>query len=128
MKALLFSMCFLILSTSFREADGLYGRWKLFKVETNTGIMTPRKIDYNLLISKDFISYNLEVNNCQSKDIVIKNGSLIIDRIACTKICCDGRIDTISNYINYSGAYSLRNDTLLIKNELSTLWLRSATQ
>ena len=97
------------------EKEDINGQWKLVQVETPDGILTP-KVDFLIQVQDQKIDFNLDVNNCFA-DIEIRNDSIIYHIAGCTKICCDGDIDPIGSFLNYSGAYSYKNDTLVITNE-----------
>jgi hypothetical protein len=106
--------------------NDLTGIWKLERVETNKGTILPKHEDYFLTISKDLIKYNLDVNTCYSNSFTIDNEKITLDKGsgACTKICCDGRYDTIIFYLNYSGTYKLQDSLLIISNGKGKLYLK----
>lgn len=80
----------------------IYGHWKLIKIETQNEVFRPELKDYFLQITSKKISYNLEVNQCQSVKLYITENQIDIQGLHCNKICCDGRIDSISNFIHYN--------------------------
>jgi len=124
MKTILFIFIFSSLTVEQVPLTDLIGKWKLEKIETNNGTIIPRKIDYFLNISEKAIGYNLEINNCSADSFFIDNKNIILNRIMCTLICCDGNYDTISNYINYSGTYKIHDSLLEITNDKGKLFLK----
>jgi heat shock protein HslJ len=112
---------FTYLQTSTNETT-LAGKWKLQKLEHNDEILIPKK-DYFLTFSNELISFNLDVNKCLSRYFTITDTTIIIESLGCTKVCCDGKNDTISNYINYSGRYTIQDEKLIITNQESTIYL-----
>ena len=110
------------------KVSELYGDWKLERIEINDEVLVPTKREYYLYFSEDWITYNFECNRCQTMDFSIQNNSIRINTIACTERGCGGRIDTISNYINYSGAYIIQNDQLIISNTESIIYLNRALE
>lgn len=113
----------LIISTLFlvffmqacEEKEDINGQWKLVQVETSGGVLIP-KVDFLIQVEDQKINFNLDVNNCFA-DIEIRNDSIIYNTAGCTKMCCDGNIDPIGTFLNYSGAYYFKNDYLFIQNE-----------
>lgn len=97
------------------EKEDINGQWKLIQVETNDGILIPQ-VDFLVHVDDQKINFNLDVNSCFT-DIEIRNDSIIYQFAACTKMCCDGNVDPIGEFLNYSGAYSFKSDTLIINNE-----------
>ena len=128
MNTLLIIVTFLSFLQTENKVSDLYGDWNLERIELNNEVLVPTKRDYYLYFSEDWITYNLEYNKCQTMDFSIQNKSIRINTIACTKICCDGRTDTISNYINYSGAYIIQNNQLIISNTESIVYLNRALE
>jgi len=104
----------------------LIGKWELEKIETAKGTILPKHKDYFLTISKDLIKYNLDVNNCYSNSFTIDDEKITLDKgsVACTKICCDGRYDTIIYFLNYGGTFKLQDSILIITNAKGKLFLR----
>ena len=113
---------FLIGQTENQESE-IYGQWKLIKIETQNEVLIPEFADYFLQVTTEKISYNKDVNNCQSMKLTIINHRIDIEGIMCTEICCDGRIDSISNYIHYSGTYEINENQLIITTADSKLFL-----
>ena len=105
----------MIFMPSCDEKDNINGQWKLIQVETNNGIIKPQ-IDFLVQMEDHKINFNLDVNSCFT-DIELRNDSIIYQFAACTKMCCDGNIDPIGGFLNYSGAYSLKDGHLYIQNE-----------
>jgi len=101
----------------------LNGKWKLVKVEINAELIFPEKVNYYLTISDNKVEYNLEKNHCWA-NILVDNKNIFMNVMACTEICCDGRYDTISNYINYNGEFHLKDSILSIVNNKGTLFLK----
>lgn len=97
------------------EKEDINGQWKLIQVESSDGVLIPQ-VDFLIQVQDQKIIFNLDVNKCFA-DIEIRNDSIIYELAGCTKMCCDGQIDTIGSFLNYSGAYSLKNDLLYIQNE-----------
>ena len=102
----------------------IYGHWKLEKIERNNTLLTPTNRSYKLNITKSIIFYNLEVNSCQTREFSITDSLINWKPGACTKICCDGKNEAISNYINYKGSYQIIDDTLIITSKDSRLFLK----
>jgi len=100
---------------SCEEKEDINGQWKLIMVETTDGVLMPQ-VDFLIQVQDQKINFNLDVNNCFA-DIEIRNDSIIYDLAGCTKMCCDGNIDPIGAFLNYSGAYSFKKGQLIIKNE-----------
>lgn len=118
MKRITLLFCLLSLTFLFQACDeeiSINGDWKLIKVETPQEVLIP-KVDYLVNVQEKKINFNLDVNSCFA-DIEIKNDSIKYSIAACTKMCCDGNIDPISGFLNYSGAYTFQNDTLIITND-----------
>ena len=123
MKILLIIITFLVSNEIDQQEAAIYGHWKLIKIEVNQEVLRPEEQDYFLTITKDLFSYNLEVNKCQTKDFTITNHEINLDSVLCTLICCDGRFDSISNFINYRGAYEVNQNQLIITTSNSKLIL-----
>jgi hypothetical protein len=123
MKTLLIIASFLAFQQTETKVPELYGVWILEKIVYNQEVLIPKKRDFKVTFSDDLISYNLDVNRCQTRDFIIIDNTIKIDRIACTKICCDGSMDSISDYINYSGVYTIQNNQLIISNTESMIYL-----
>lgn len=113
----------LVFSGQNSPAD-LYGKWKLIEIEVKGKKANPEKIDYFLTISENRINYNLDLNKCWVDSFSLENDSISFGWIACTELCCDGRFDTISNYLWYAGVYKLQDSVLTITNEKAILRLR----
>ena len=96
--------------------DNLLGSWKLIELEVNGIIVYPEIKEYFLTIEEERISYNLDINRCWVDSFSIDNERINYSMVATTKACCDGRFDTISNYLNYSGTYNLQDSVLTIDN------------
>jgi len=105
----------LIFIQSCDEKEDINGQWKLVQVETSEGILIPQ-VDFLVKVEGNKINFNLDVNSCFA-DIEIRNDSIIYDLAGCTKMCCDGNIDPIGGFLNYSGAYSFKKGQLIIQNE-----------
>ncbi|HET6243855.1 MAG: hypothetical protein H0V01_11515 [Bacteroidetes bacterium] len=104
--------------------SNLIGKWKLLNIETEEKTIYPQKKDYYLTITKNSLNYNLEINGCGTEDFVISSDEIFLDFPLCTKICCDGRYDEISNYINYNGKYELQDSLLTIFNNKNKIFLK----
>lgn len=104
------------------EKEDINGQWKLIQVETNDGILIPQ-VDFLVHVDDQKINFNLDVNSCFA-DIEIKNDSILYKAAGCTKMCCDGNVDPIGGFLNYSGAYSFKSDTLIITNENKYYFLK----
>lgn len=110
---------------SQENADpNIYGHWKLEKIVRKDTLLIPSRISYKLNITKNMIFYNLEVNSCQTREFSITDSLINWKPGACTKICCDGKNEVISNYINYNGSYQIIDDTLIITSKDSILYLK----
>jgi heat shock protein HslJ len=101
----------------------LLGEWKLKELEVNGVIVHPKKIDYYLTIEQDRVGYNLDINKCWVDSFYIDREKIRFSMIACTEACCDGQLDSIPNYLDYSGTYSLQDSILIINNSTSILRL-----
>lgn len=97
-----------------KDKPSVISKWKLIQVETPTKVLTP-KVDFLLEILEDKINFNLDMNSCFAR-IELRNDSIIYDMAGCTKMCCDGQLDTIASFLNYSGKYQLMKDLLIIQN------------
>jgi len=118
MKKVTLILCTLIFTffiQSCEEKEDINGQWKLIQVETADGILIPQ-VDFLIQVQDQKITFNLDVNNCFA-DIEIRNDSILYNLAGCTKMCCDGDVDPIGAFLNYSGAYSFKNDHLYIQNE-----------
>ncbi len=116
-----FSMLF---SLGLQEAnEKVYGLWKLVKIQTENGTMRPQKRDYILEMTENKIAYNLEVNTCGAFNLTIDNNQIQYSG-GCTKVCCDGRNDSIANFIDYRGSYKLNQSQLIITSDKSTIYLK----
>ena len=124
MKSILF--LFLVYPLTFIQnpITQIQGKWKLEKIETTHEIIIPNKVEYYLSFQGDNVSYNLDVNRCGPKKCVIENNKISFINLGCTEICCDGRVDSISKYLNYNGSYELTDSTLTIKNDTGKFFLK----
>jgi hypothetical protein len=120
---LLSLLIFTLLFEFTNEDKDLIGKWKLAKIEISEKVIVPKKVDYLLTISSDNFAYNLAVNKCSVDVKIIDNIFIEFATVACTEICCDGTIDSISDYINYSGDYEVNDSVLVIQNESGTFYL-----
>ncbi len=107
----------MIISSGNNSSYSIQGKWKVQKVNTETETFIPEKRQYFLQISEKQIGYNLEVNSCFSDSFYIDQNQIRLYSSACTEICCDGGDDKISNYLNYSGNYILKDSVLTIRNK-----------
>lgn len=114
----------LILTIKQDPLNDLIGKWQLVKVETHGKTIPIQKQGYFLNISQKTIKYNLEVNQCWSDSFFVDKTNIILYENACTLICCDGRSDSISEYINYTGTYKLQDSILTIFNNKGALFLK----
>ena len=105
-----------------QEAE-IYGHWKLIKIEIENEVLTPESIDYFLTITTEKLSYNLDLNKCQVLNFSIIDNQIKFDYPTCTKACCDGRNDSIANFINYRGIYDIQQNQLIITTPESKLFL-----
>ncbi len=94
----------------------LVGKWTLVRIETKHGTLHPKEGKYNLRFFEDQLKYNLEVNNCIADSFLVSPKRIRIYGSYCTKICCDGRGDSISKFIDYSGYYHFEKGMLTIEN------------
>jgi len=101
----------------------IYGKWQLVKIEVNQETKVPDEERYFLRITEDVIYYNLEVNNCERRGFSLNNNRIKLGSGGCTKICCDGSVDLISNFINYEGEYELKQNQLIITTDSSKIFL-----
>ena len=123
-SSILLLLCFAIFG--FKPNYGLIGKWTLERLETKTKTIFPNNPrHYHLTIMDSGFSYNLEVNDCVQGIISLNDTSISLYQYpACTKVCCDGRHDTIAKYINYSGTYTLHDSLLTITNDKGKFYLR----
>lgn len=126
MKTILF-LLFLCSPFTQDPLSYLIGEWKLEKLETKNGTIKPSRKEYNLTISNKGISFNLDINDCFTDSFSIDNEEIILYRISCSQVCCDGRFDTIANYINYSGSYVVKDSLLIISNDKGKLYLKKSS-
>jgi hypothetical protein len=120
---LLSLLIFTLLFVFTNEDKDLIGKWKLAKIEISEKVIIPKKMDYFLTISSDNFAYNLAVNKCSVDVKIIDNSFIEFAKVACTEICCDGTMDSISDYINYSGSFEVSDSNLVIQNESGTYYL-----
>ena len=66
MKTLLLIASFLAFQQAETKVSELYGDWILEKIVYNQEVFTPKKRDFKVTFSNDLISYNLDVNRCQT--------------------------------------------------------------
>ena len=76
MKLLLILLSFLGFLQTENKVSELFGDWQLERIELNDEVMIPTKKNYFLYFSEDWVSYNLEVNSCQTNDFSIQNNSI----------------------------------------------------
>jgi hypothetical protein len=113
----------LLLSTGlYSQTSEIVGQWKLERVETEYGNLTPVEKDYFLTISSDKLNYNLEVNDCHGS-YILDEMRIINKDVWCTFTCCDGRLESIWKYIKYEGGYELNGNQLIITTEDARLFL-----
>jgi hypothetical protein len=105
----------------------IYGHWKLEKIVRKDTVLTPSKRSYKLNITQDNIFYNLEVNSCQTRAFSITDSVINMKRALCTKACCDGRNEIISNHIDYNGSYQIIDSILIITTKDGSLYLQNQT-
>lgn len=127
MKTLLALITFIGFLSPSQESFEIYGRWKLEKIELNETTLKPLKRDYYLTITDELIVYNLEINGCQTPDFIITPTMINSKNGGCTKICCDGKDDLISNYISYNGQYIIEANQLIITTSNSKIYLSRET-
>ncbi|NPD46697.1 MULTISPECIES: hypothetical protein [unclassified Lentimicrobium] len=120
------TLILMVFIQSCDEKEDINGQWKLMQVETNDGILIPQ-VDFLVQVEDRKISFNLDVNSCFT-EIEIRNDSIIYQFAACSKMCCDGNTDPIGGFLNYSGAYSFINDTLIITNENKYFLVKAAKE
>ena len=123
MKTLIIIISLLFSSNIDNSDFPIYGKWKLEMIEIDQKFLIPEHRDYFLSISKELLSYNLEINKCWTKDFTVNDNLINIQQIACTEIGGDGRLDSISNYINYRGPYEIKENQLIIITTDSKLYL-----
>lgn len=123
MKFFIIIITFFLSTCSYSQESEIDGQWKLKSVETKSGILTPEQKDYFLTIIADSLSYNLEVNKCWTT-FTLHDDRISYDGLACTELCCDGRNDSISNFIIYNGLYELKQNQLIITTNDSKLFLK----
>ncbi len=104
--------------------NDLIGKWQLVKVESQGKAIPFLKKEYFLNISQTTIKYNLDVNQCWSDSFFVDKKNIILYKKVCTEICCDGRFDSISKYLNYTGTYKLQDTALTITNNKVALFLK----
>lgn len=83
-----------------------------------------KKGRYTCVISEEMISFNLEINRCKSFIKSLDDKELTAEGAMCAEICCDGRTDSISNYINYSGLYEIVDNQLTFNTKKSKVYLK----
>jgi hypothetical protein len=127
MKIILLLLSFIGFIQAEKPVSNLNGKWKLEKVKRIEEVLIPEKRAYHITFSDDLISYNLEVNQCQVRNFTITDSLISLGSSACTKVCCDGRNEPISNYINYNGSYTILDTTLIITNKESIFYFTRST-
>lgn len=128
MKIILLLLSFIGIIQTEKPISKLNGKWKLEKVQRVEEVLIPEKKPYYLTFSNDLISYNLEVNKCQTRDFTITDSLISMGYSACTRVCCDGRDDPISNYIDYNGSYTIIDTTLIITNKETIFHFNRSTK
>jgi hypothetical protein len=123
MKLLLIFITLLFAGQPENQKAEIYGHWKLIKIEIENEVLTPELIDYYLTVTTEKLSYNLDVNKCQSIEFSTAENRLEVKNIMRTEICCDGKIDSISNFIHYNGIYEISENQLIITSADSKLFL-----
>ena len=123
MKLFIVFITLLFTSQTENGNTDIYGRWKLIKIETSNEVLIPKLGDYTVFITNEKLSYNLEFNKCESMELSINANRINMEGIMCTEICCDGRSDSISNFINYNGTYEIVQNQLIITTTDSKLFL-----
>ena len=123
MKALLLSIAFFTLSFVYLPNNRIFGNWKVLKFVRPDTTIYPLNRDYFVAISKAAIKFNLEVNDCSAGIVTIDDSTIQCEKPVCAELCCDGRHDTLSNYIDYNGHYKFRDSVLMITNTKGILFL-----
>ncbi|MEQ8240925.1 hypothetical protein [Marinoscillum sp.] len=90
--------------------ERLLGTWQLKQLIVTNQLMAIDTNKYYLKITPQGFVYNLEVNTCGLLDWEFNGNELTAEGISCTRVCCDGRFDKNSEYLNYIGTYQL-NET-----------------
>lgn len=127
MKAFLVVAMTLILNLT-TDTNSIYGTWELVKIELEHETLYAQANRYKCSISEKMISFNLEINRCQSHISSLDDKQLIAEDAMCTEICCDGRSDSISNYINYSGLYQIAENQLVFTNKNAKVFLKRVSE
>jgi len=99
------------------------GKWKLNRIETSGGVLLPEEGKYRVQFSPKGLTFNLAVNTCRVDSFSISKKRIRFFNCNCTKMCCDGNSDSISNYIDYSGYYHVKGDSMIIENSKGKLFL-----
>jgi hypothetical protein len=93
----------------------ILGKWKLHHIRTDAKNITP-KGDYYLEITESKVTFNKDVNTCQTDKFKLDANSISISN-ECTKKCCDGKVEGWAKDLHYSGKYRFEEKYLVIENE-----------
>ncbi len=121
-KALFISFAFLFL-TEPETNFGLNGTWDLVKIEMGNETLFPKyERGFHLTIKDSSMIFNREMNRCFCKIRIDKN-TITSGNTSCTKVA---EQDPISNYLDYSGAYILKDSLLTLTNKIGKIYLVKA--
>jgi hypothetical protein len=123
----LFLIIFILAAThpAQQKQNELFGTWKIVKVKTNDGILTPT-MDFFLTIGENQFRFNRDFNRCSTKSI-ITDTTIGYDGELCTRVCCDGEKDPIGGMDLYRGNYIVTEQTLVISNEKVKTYLEKVS-
>src|SRR5687767_2134665 len=122
MKILLVMLSLIVVPSKQPRSNNLFGTWKLVKVETDSGIITPT-MDFFLTISEDRLGFDRDVNDCTAKPLITES-TIEFDSELCTRVCCDGERDPIGGMNLYRGEYNVTENSLTIQNENVRTYLK----
>lgn len=127
MRLTLFLLLSCISTIGYSQSNGLIGKWKLRRIDADNRTLrpVPEVKEYFLTISQTSIAYNLDVNDCWGSIVSVSDSTIVLNNTGCAQVCCDGRVDAIALYINYSGRYTIVHDSLLIiSNDKGKFYLK----
>ena len=127
MKIIILLISFIAIINSPEQVSGLYGEWKLEKIIIKGDTLRPYRVDYYLTITPDLILYNLDVNTYQAGKFTITEERIEIETIGGTMVGSEGKMDTITNYIDYNATYQLIQNQLIFSKEDNEIYLNKVT-
>jgi hypothetical protein len=121
MKSTLLLLVCLVTGLIHGPSTDIMGKWKLQKLETGGKTMYPKKFDFIVTFTAASIMYNQESNKCTAKVLSITDNTIKLAEPVCSEIPTH---DSISIYLDYSGAYTLHDSLLTITNDNGKFYLK----